>query len=150
MLSRLSLARSRSGWVRMPPLATARVAPSGISTSSCGPTPYEGELADLPIAVGRVAHAEHAAAGLVVVLRGEQVAAVRRERAVAVKMPALGGVDPAQRDPGDRVERDREGAGPPGEHHALVRARAEGGAMAALRQRQIEPGRARSASIPVR
>ena len=138
MLSRLSLARSRSGWVRMPPLATASVAPSGMQHDLVRADAERGELADLAIAVGRVAHAEHAAAGLVVVLGGEEIAAIGRESAVAIEMPARGGVDPAQRDPGDRIECDRKRAGPPCEHQALVRARPEGDAVAALRQGQIE------------
>lgn len=97
-----------------------------------------GELADLAIAVGRIAHAEHAAAGLVLILGGEQIAAIGREGAVAIEMPARGGVDPPQRDPGNRIERDRKSTGPSREHQALVRARPEGDAVAALRQGQIE------------
>jgi len=58
-----------------------------------------GELADLPVAVLGVANADHAAPGLEVVLAGEQMAAVRRESAVAVEVTPRGGVDGAERLP---------------------------------------------------
>jgi hypothetical protein len=97
-----------------------------------------GELADLAVAVVGVANADHAAAGREIVLAGQQMAAVGRERAVAVEVAPPGGVDAAQSLPLLEVDHHREGTRTAGEDHALRRVRAKRGAVAAAGQRDIE------------
>jgi hypothetical protein len=78
-----------------------------------------GELADLPIAVLGVADADHAAPGFEVVLGREQVSAVRREGAMAVKVSARSRVDAAQGFAPVDVDHHREGSRTTSENDAM-------------------------------
>ena len=88
MVGDLSLARPKSGWVSMPPLAIASVRPSASSSSSCGPMPCVGNSPMRAKAVARVVDADHAGGVVEIVLGGVEQRAVRREDAVAEEMPA--------------------------------------------------------------
>ncbi len=92
-----------------------------------------GELADLLVAVGRVAHADHARGALIVVLRGVEQPAVGREHAVAEEVTIGLGGEPDRR---PRIERDgdAEAAGTARESDPFAAVGLERDVVAALRQ----------------
>ena len=93
-------------------------------------------LADPGKAVARVVEAQHAARVLVVVLGRDQEAAVGAEDAVAVEMPPLGRGEDMGAVAGRR-DRQREGAGAPGEGDDPASVGAGGDVMAAAGQGQV-------------
>ena len=91
------------------------------------------KLADLPVAGGRVAHADHARGALIIVLGGVEQLAVGREHAMAEEMAVGLGGEPDRR---PRIERhgDAEAARAAGESDPFAAVGLKRDVMAALRQ----------------
>ena len=92
-----------------------------------------GKLADLPVAVRRVAHADHTRGALIVVLRGVEQPAIGREHAVAEEVTVGLGGEPDRR-PCIERDRDAEAARPPRESDPFAAVGLERDVVAALRQ----------------
>ncbi len=89
------------------------------------------DLADAGVVACRVVHAEDAALAIEVILGGVEDAAVGGEEAVALEVAVLRRREHRIHRQRVDVDRDREPAGPPREHHGGAGLRADGGGVAA-------------------